>query len=56
MSDTEKMKADATEMAKQIAKELMAEQAKFFQDEMKKTQDLWWWKEEVQEEVLLWVW
>ena len=33
------MKADATKMAKQIAKELMAEQAKLFQDEMKKMQD-----------------
>ena len=39
MSDSEKMKVDATEMAKQIAKELMAEQAKLFQDEMKKMQD-----------------
>ena len=36
MSNTEKMKADATEMAKQIAKELMVEQAKLSQDEMKK--------------------
>ena len=39
MSDTEKMQADATEMAKQIAKELMVEQAKLFQHEMKKMQD-----------------
>ena len=33
------MKADATEIGKQIAKELMAEQVKLFQDEMKKMQD-----------------
>ena len=39
MLNTEKMKADATEMAKQIEKELMAEQARFFQDKMKKMQD-----------------
>ena len=39
MSDTKKMQADAKEMAKQIAKELMAQQTKFFQDEMKKMQD-----------------
>ena len=39
MSNTKKMKVDATEMTKQIAKELMAEQAKLFQDEMKKMQD-----------------
>ena len=39
MSDTEKMQADAVEMAKQIAKKLMAEQAKLFQDEMKKMHD-----------------
>ena len=39
MSDTEKMQANATEMTKQIAKELMAEQVKLFQDEMKKIQD-----------------
>ena len=39
MLNIEKMLADATEMAKQIAKELMAEQAKLFQDEMKKMQD-----------------
>ena len=39
MSDTKKMQAHATAMAKQIAKELMAEQAKLFQDEMKKIQD-----------------
>jgi len=39
MSDTEKMQADAAEMAKQIAKELMAEQVKLFQDEMKKMHD-----------------
>jgi hypothetical protein len=30
MSDTKKMQADATEMAKQIAKALMAKQAKLF--------------------------
>ena len=39
MSTTEKMQADAAEMAKQIAKELMAEQVKLFQDEMKKMHD-----------------
>ena len=39
MSNTEKMQANAVEMAKQIAKELMAEKAKLFQDEMKKMQD-----------------
>ena len=39
MSNTEKMKANAIKLAKQIAKELMAEQAKLFQDEMKKMQD-----------------
>ena len=33
------MQADAIEMAKKIAKELMAAQVKFFQDEMKKMQD-----------------
>jgi hypothetical protein len=33
------MQAEATEMAKTIAKELMAEQAKFFKDEMKKMQN-----------------
>ena len=33
------MQADATEMAKKIAKELMADQVKFFQDKMKKMQD-----------------
>jgi hypothetical protein len=33
------MQADATEMAKKIAEELMATQVKFFQDEMKKMQD-----------------
>ena len=30
------MQADATEMAKKIAEELMVAQVKFFQDEMKK--------------------
>ena len=39
MLNTEKMRADVEEMAKQIAKELMAQQTKFFQDEMKKMQD-----------------
>ena len=39
MSDTEKMKVDATEIAKQIVKQLMAEQAKLFLEEMKKMQD-----------------
>ena len=39
MLDNEKLQADANEMAKQIARELMAEQAKLFQDEMKKMQD-----------------
>ena len=39
MSDNKKLQADANEMAKQIARELMAEQAKLFQDEMKKMQD-----------------
>jgi hypothetical protein len=39
MSETEKMQAKATEMAKTIAKELMAEQAKLFKYEMKKMQD-----------------
>ena len=39
MSDTKKIQADAKEMAKQIAKELMAQQTKFFQDKMKKMQD-----------------
>ena len=39
MSETDKMQVDATEMAKKIAKELMAAQVKFFQDEMKKMQD-----------------
>ena len=38
MSETDKMQADAIEMAK-IAEELMAAQVKFFQDEMKKMQD-----------------
>ena len=32
------MQANATEMAKKIAEELMATQVKFFQDEMKKMQ------------------
>jgi len=35
MSDFKKMQADTEEIAKQIAKELMAQQTKFFQDEMK---------------------
>ena len=39
MSNSKKIRADAEEMAKQIAKELMAQQTKFFQDEMKKMQD-----------------
>ena len=39
MSETEKMKAEAAERAKQIARELMSEQTKFFQEEMKKMQD-----------------
>ena len=39
MSDTKKMQADAIEMAKKKAKELMGAQVKFFQDEMKKMQD-----------------
>jgi hypothetical protein len=39
MSDTKKMQADAKEMAKQIAKVLMAKQAKLFQDEIKKMQN-----------------
>jgi len=39
MSDTEKMQADAFEVAKQIAKELMAEKAKFSQDGMKNMHD-----------------
>jgi len=39
MLDTKKMQVDPAKMAKQIAKELMAEQAKLFQDEMKKMQD-----------------
>jgi hypothetical protein len=39
MSDTKKMQADATEMAKKIAKALMAKQAKLFQDEIKKMQN-----------------
>ena len=39
MLDTKKMRADAKEMVEQIAKELMAQQTKFFQDEMKKMQD-----------------
>ena len=36
MSYSKKMKADAIEMAKKIAEELMTAQVKFFQDEMKK--------------------
>jgi hypothetical protein len=39
MSETDKMQTKATEMAKTIAKELMAEQAKLFKDEIKKMQD-----------------
>ena len=39
MSESEKMQAVAAEMAKKIAEELMAAQAKLFQDEMKKMQD-----------------
>jgi hypothetical protein len=39
MSETEKMQAKATEMAKTIAKELMAEQEKLFKDEMSKMRD-----------------
>ena len=36
MSESDKMQAVAAEMAKKIAKELMAAQAKLVQDEMKK--------------------
>ena len=39
MSESNKMQAVAAEMAKKIAEELMAAQAKLFQDEMKKMQD-----------------
>ena len=39
MSESNKTQADAIEMAKKIAEELMAAQVKFFQDEMKKMQD-----------------
>ena len=39
MSESDKTQADAIEMAKKIAEELMAAQVKFFQDEMKKMQD-----------------
>ena len=39
MSEFDKMQADAIEMAKKKAKELMGAQVKFFQDEMKKMQD-----------------
>ena len=39
MSETDKIQADATKMAKKIAKESMVAQVKFFQDEMKKMQD-----------------
>ena len=39
MLESDKMQAIAAEMAKKIAKELMATQAKIFQDEMKKMQD-----------------
>ena len=36
MTESNKMQADAAEMAKKIAEELMAAQVKPFQDEMKK--------------------
>ena len=36
MSESNKMQAVAAEMAKKIAKELMAARVKFFEDEMKK--------------------
>ena len=39
MSESDKTQADATEMAKKIAEELMAAQVKIFQDEMKKMHD-----------------
>ena len=39
MLESDKMQADAVEMAKKIAEELMAAQVKLFQDEMKKMQD-----------------
>ena len=39
MLESNKMQANALEMAKKIAEELMAAQVKFFQDEMKKMQD-----------------
>ena len=39
MLESNKMQADAAEMAKKIAEELIAAQVKFFQDEMKKMQD-----------------
>ena len=39
MSKGNKIQAEAIEMAKKIVKELMAEQAKLFQDEMKKIQE-----------------
>ena len=39
MLETDKMQANATEMAKKIAEELMVAQVKFLQDEMKKMQD-----------------
>ena len=39
MSEFDKKQANAAEMAKKIAEELMAAQVKFFQDEMKKMQD-----------------
>ena len=39
MLETEKMKAKAAKLAKQIARELISEQTKFFQEEMKKMQD-----------------
>ena len=39
MLESDKMQVIAVEMAKKIAKELMAAQAKLFQDEMKKMED-----------------
>ncbi|XP_066384849.1 uncharacterized protein [Miscanthus floridulus] len=52
MSKFDKTQANVTEMAKKIAKELMAAQVKFFQDEMKKVQDeMSKMKEELSKEV-----
>ena len=51
MSDTKKMQADAIEMAKQIAKELTAKQAKLFQDEMKMQDEMSKMKEELSKKV-----